>query len=257
MRIAGLTVAIVAPPLAVAPGVASGASPDKGLITAIVAGLMISLLGGLRVRIAIFLLLFVLFAGNLMAYVPMAVLAAILLMVAWGMSEVGRFILLMRVPAGERAVLLLTFMLTVFVDLMVAITVGATLASLLFVARMRETVTLTAASADEEDPGQRNRLPADVEVFHITGPLFFGVAGELLDALKRIGRKPRAIILRLELVPILDASGAAALAESVAETPGAGDRVRSTSRAPKPEWPFDRRHNGAADRLGLPLKSFP
>jgi SulP family sulfate permease len=177
---------------------------------------------------ALFLLLFVLFAGNLMAYVPMAVLAAILLMVAWGMSEVGRFILLMRMPAGERGVLVLTFLLTIFVDLTVAIAVGVTLASLLFVARMSETVTLTATSAEEdevEDASQRNRLPADVEVFRITGPVFFGVAGELLDALKRIGRKPRAIILRLELVPYLDASGAAALAEFVSQAKASGTEV--------------------------------
>lgn len=175
---------------------------------------------------AVFLLLFVLFAGNLMAFVPMAVLAAILLMVAWGMSEVGRFILLMRMSAGERGVLLLTFLLTIFVDLTVAIAVGVTLASLLFVARMSETVTLTTTAADEEeDASQRSRLPVDVEVFRIAGPFFFGVAGELLDALKRIGRKPRAIILRLELVPYLDASGAAALAEFVAQAKASGTDV--------------------------------
>jgi SulP family sulfate permease len=151
----------------------------------------------------------------------MAVLAAILLMVAWGMSEVGRFMTLLRMPMGERGVLILTFLLTVFVDLTVAIAVGVTLASLLFVARMSEMVTLTSGHVDEtEDAGQRDRLPADVEVFRITGPFFFGVAGELLDALKRIGRTPRSIILRLELVPYLDASGAAAIAEFVAQAKG-------------------------------------
>jgi SulP family sulfate permease len=156
----------------------------------------------------------------------MAVLAAILLMVAWGMSEARRFILLMRMPGGERGVLVLTFLLTIFVDLTVAIAVGVTLASLLFVARMSETVTLTTTPADEqEDAGQRSRLPADVEVFRIAGPFFFGVAGELLDALKRIGRTPRAIILRLELVPYLDASGAAAIAEFVAQAKASGTDV--------------------------------
>lgn len=175
---------------------------------------------------AAFLLVFVLFAGDLMAYVPMAALAAILLMIAWGMSEVERFIALLKMPIGERGVLILTFALTVLVDLTVAIGVGVTLASLLFMARMSETVTVSTAPADErEDPAQREALPEDVEVFRITGPFFFGVAGELLDALKRIGRMPRAIILRMELVPYLDASGAAALGEFVAQAHADGTHV--------------------------------
>jgi SulP family sulfate permease len=175
---------------------------------------------------AVFLLLFLFFAGGLMVYVPLAALAAILLMIAWGMSEAERFVALLRMPIGERGVLILTFLLTVLVDLTVAIGVGVTLASLLFMARMTEMVTVTATRIDEsEDPAQREGLPEDVEVFRITGPFFFGVAGELLDALKRIGRLPRAIILRLELVPYLDASGVAALEEFVAQARADGTEV--------------------------------
>lgn len=161
---------------------------------------------------ALFLLLFVLTASDLMRLVPMAVLAAILLMVAWGMSEAGRFIALLRISSTERWILLTTFVLTVAVDLTVAIGVGVTLASLNFLARMSETVTVTSGAAGiDEDPGQRGTLPDDVEVFRINGPLFFGVTSELLEALKRIGKMPRVIILRLELVPWLDSSGSAAL----------------------------------------------
>jgi SulP family sulfate permease len=175
---------------------------------------------------AVFLLLFLFFAGGLMVYVPLAALAAILLMIAWGMSEAERFVALLRMPIGERGVLILTFLLTVLVDLTVAIGVGVTLASLLFMARMTEMVTVTATRIDEsEDPAQREGLPEDVEVFRITGPFFFGVAGELLDALKRIGRLPRAIILRLELVPYLDASGVATLEEFVAQARADGTEV--------------------------------
>lgn len=175
---------------------------------------------------AAFLLIFVAFAGSLMAYVPLAALAAILLMIAWGMSEIERFIALLRMPIGERGVLILTFLLTVLVDLTVAIGVGVTVASLLFIARMSETVTITASRIEEsEDPAQRDGLPEDVEVFRIAGPFFFGVAGELLDALKRMGRLPRAIILRMELVPYLDASGAAALQEFVAQARADGTEV--------------------------------
>lgn len=175
---------------------------------------------------ALFLLVFVVFAGKLMAYVPLAALAAVLLMIAWGMSEAERFVALLRMPIGERGVLILTFLLTVLVDLTVAIGVGVTIASLLFMARMSETVTVTATRIDEsEDAAQRDRLPEDVEVFRIAGPFFFGVAGELLDALKRIGRLPRVIILRLELVPYLDASGVAALREFIAQARADGTVV--------------------------------
>ena len=163
---------------------------------------------------ALALLLFVLFASDLMKLVPMAALAAVLLMVAWGMSEAGRFVSLLRISADDRAVLLITFGLTVLVDLTVAIGVGVTLASLMFMARMARTVQISTLSDDiAEEPGQREGLPEGVEVFRITGPFFFGVAGELVEVLKRIDRPPRAIILRMEEVPYLDSSGLVALAE--------------------------------------------
>ena len=173
---------------------------------------------------ALFLLLFVLVGSQLMAAVPMAVLAAVLLVVAWGMSEARRFIVLMGMSIGERTVLLLTFLLTVLVDLTVAIGVGVTLASLMFMARMSESVAVTT-DGTEEDSSQRDGLPADVEVFRINGPFFFGVAGELLDGLKRIGRTPRVIILRLEQVPFVDASGAMALEEFFEQAERGGIRV--------------------------------
>ena len=175
---------------------------------------------------AAFLLLFVLFASDLMAFVPMAVLAALLFVVAWGMSEAKRFLLLLRMPIGERAVLIVTFLLTILVDLTVAIGVGVTLASLMFMARMSERGGVAASEDDEgEDPAQRDLLPEGVEVFRINGPFFFGVAGELLEALKRIGQPPKTIILRMELVPFLDSSGAISLEEFLVHAKAAGIRV--------------------------------
>ena len=181
---------------------------------------------------ALFLLLFILLAADLMAYVPMAALAAILFVVAWGMSEYDRFVALLRMPNGDRVILLLTFGLTIFVDLTVAIGVGVTLASLLFMARMSETVQLEngqtpdrdAASAGE-DPGQRDDLPKGVEVFRISGPVFFGVAGELLDAMRKIGRTPEVVILRMRLVPMLDASGVTMIEEFIGQARLSGARV--------------------------------
>ena len=173
---------------------------------------------------ALFLLAFILLAGKLIAYVPMATLAAVLLMVAWGMSEAGRFRALLRSDPGERALLLLTFALTVLVDLTVAIGVGVTLAALLFMRRMSEHAGLVPVDP-EEDPEQRDRLPEGVEVLRFTGPIFFGVASELIEALRRIGRSPRAIVLRLELVPYIDATGANALATFVRQAKAGGTEV--------------------------------
>ena len=181
---------------------------------------------------ALFLLLFILFASDFIAYVPMAALAAILFVVAWGMSEFDRFVVLLRMPNSDRAVLLLTFGLTVLVDLTVAIGVGVTLASLLFMARMSDTVQLengqspnSDAEREGEDPGQRDDLPKDVEVFRINGPVFFGVAGELLDAMRKIGRTPKVIILRMRLVPMLDASGVTMIKEFIDQARLSGTEI--------------------------------
>lgn len=200
---------------------------------------------------AVFLLLFILFATDLMAFVPMAALAAILFMVAWGMSEYERFLALLRMPNSDRAVLLLTFGLTVLVDLTVAIGVGVTLASLLFMARMAEAVQVDTSGRsdpdlDSEDFHQRDTLPEGVEVFRINGPFFFGVAGELLDTLRRLGETPRAIILRMRLVPLLDASGLRTLEEFIAQARVVGAQVILSGVQPQPKSMLERVHLGDA-----------
>lgn len=227
--------------------------PNQELVGQGVANIASSLLGGLPATGAIartatniksgakspmagifhaaFLLIFILFATDLMAYVPMAALAAILFTVALGMSEYRRFLQLLRLPGGDRVVLVLTFVLTVMVDLTVAIGVGVTLASLLFMMRMSEAVhvegsaEIEAAPDLDDDRDQRAALPAGVEVFRIAGPFFFGVAGDLLDTLRSLGQPPRVVILRLRRVPFLDASGAAALEQFVDQAEKDGTRV--------------------------------
>lgn len=199
---------------------------------------------------AVFLLLFVLFATDLMAFVPMAALAAILFMVAWGMSEYERFLALLRMPNSDRAVLLLTFGLTVLVDLTLAIGVGVTLASLLFMARMAESVEIDASRGqdidrDSEDLDQRDSLPDGVEVFRINGPFFFGVAGELLNTLRRVGQSPKVIILRMRLVPLLDASGLQALEEFIRQAEISGAKVILSGVQPQPRSMLERVELGA------------
>jgi len=166
---------------------------------------------------ALFVLIFMLYGTDLMKYVPMTTLAAILFMVAWGMSEVHRFMHLLKMPSHDRGVLLLTFSLTVLVDLTVAIGVGVILASLLFMMHMSKTVEIRTGDASHDEQDQRVALPPGVEVFRIAGPFFFGVANELLDILRRIGRPPKVFILRLRLVPFLDTSGVTALEKFVGQ----------------------------------------
>ena len=168
---------------------------------------------------AAFLLLFMLLLAPLMGYVPLAGLAAILLIVAWNISEVEAFRHTLSAPKGDRLVLLSTFLLTVFFDLTVAIEVGVVMAAFVFMFRMAEAVEIQGSAdgdedADEDrgaDPTQRERLPAGVEAFQISGPLFFGAANRLDDLLDQFRTPPSVFILRMRLVPVIDASGMHAL----------------------------------------------
>lgn len=170
---------------------------------------------------ALFILLFMLLLSPLMSYVPLAALAAVLLIVAWNMSEVHRFRHLLRSPPGDSLVLLITFGLTVVFDLTVAIEVGVVLAAFLFMHRMSEVVALESdvelIQPDSDDltrppsEDQQGRLPPGVAAFRIEGPLFFAVANRLDDVLDQYPDAPRVFILRLRRVPMIDASGVTAL----------------------------------------------
>ncbi len=141
----------------------------------------------------------------------------------------------MRGPLGDRAVLLVTFALTVMVDLTVAIEVGLVLASFLFMHRMSEVVAMRSNvslleddSVDHEardDAQQRAQLPPGVEAYQVSGPLFFAVADRLDDVLNQFPRPPRVFILRLRLVPLIDASGVNALRQLLRRTSRHGTHV--------------------------------
>jgi len=171
----------------------------------------------------------------LMSYVPLATLAALLVVVAWNMAEIESFRHLMSGPVGDRVVLLLTFVLTVVFDLTVAIEVGIVLASFLFMHRMSEVVAMESnvslidedqADADRSsEPDQRAQLPNGVEAFQISGPLFFAVANRLDDVLNQFPKAPRVFILRMRLVPLIDASGVTALTQMIERCRRHGTKV--------------------------------
>jgi len=169
-----------------------------------------------------YLLLFMLLLAPLMRYVPLAALAAALLVVAWNMSEYEHFRSTLSAPWGDRIVLLLTFLLTVFFDLTVAIEAGVVVAAFVFMYRMSEAVEIRSgvrtadddldeAGARTRDEQQRQRLPRGVEAYQIGGPLFFGAANRLDSLLDQFFEKPKALVLRMRLVPVIDASGVHAL----------------------------------------------
>jgi SulP family sulfate permease len=171
---------------------------------------------------AVTLLLITLFFGRLAALIPMATLGAILVVVAYNMSEWRTFRSELRGPKSDVIVLLTTFFLTVVIDLTVAIEVGMVLSAFLFMRRMAEVTEVTAitrehangTSLDDEDATALARqLPKGVVVYEINGPLFFGAAERFRNVLGEISENPRALVVRMRHVPAMDSTGIHALRE--------------------------------------------
>lgn len=170
---------------------------------------------------AVVLLLLMLFFGHWAALIPMATLAGILVVVAYNMSEWENFIAILKGPRSDIAVLLTTFLLTILVDLTVAIEIGIVLAAFLFLRTMVQTSEVsiwTNASKEEETTEKEGTanypaIPKQTEIFEITGPLFFGAAYKFKDALKQIERPPKVLIIRMRRVAVIDATGIRVLKE--------------------------------------------
>jgi SulP family sulfate permease len=219
----------------VAQGMANIASPLFGGIpaTGAIARTATNVKNGGRTPVAgmvhaVTLLLITLFFGRWAALIPMATLAAILVIVAYHMSEWRTFRTELRSPKSDVAVLLTTFVLTVLVDLTVAIEVGIVLAALLFMRRMAEVTNVSAITGELDDAGdvyatdanavRRRVVPKGVEVYEINGPFFFGAAEQFKDTLGRVARKPKVLIIRMRNVPAIDSTGIRALADVVRRT---------------------------------------
>jgi SulP family sulfate permease len=164
---------------------------------------------------AVFLLGFMMLAAPLASYIPLAALAGVLTVVAWNMAERHEFLAILRRSRGEAVVLLATFLLTVFYDLMTGILVGVVLGSLLFMHRMATLVAIEHGIVEEEDRNGDSEAQDvsshDVMVYHITGPIFFGAAATIASTFERIGGFPPVIILDFESVPFADSSALGSL----------------------------------------------
>ncbi|CAN5469395.1 sulfate permease [soil metagenome] len=180
----------------------------------------------------VFLLLVLLFIGKWAAMIPMATLAAILVVVAYNMSEWREFRHLLSSPRGDIAVLLATFFLTVFIELTVAIQVGILLAAFLFLQKMSSETHVDVITdnlkEDEEFQGRDMTdisVPPRVEVFEIYGSLFFGAVRQFKESIRVVATKPKVLILRMRQVPTIDASGVHVLEELADEAHECGQII--------------------------------
>lgn len=171
---------------------------------------------------AITLALVLLFFAPVARRIPLAALAGILVVVSAGMCEIGHFIRLLKSPRSDVLVLLITFFLTIFVDLTVAVGLGVVFAALLFIRRMAEVSDVSVitrelgADSEEEEGGWSLRVenvPPGVEVFEVHGPFFFGAADRFQEAVRSLEYPVPVIILRIRNVPVIDATGIHALRE--------------------------------------------
>jgi SulP family sulfate permease len=170
---------------------------------------------------ALTLLIIMIFVGKWAALIPMATLAGVLVVVAWHMSETKSFLSILKGSKSDAAVLLTTFLLTVFVDLTVAIEIGMILAAFLFMRKMMQVSSVQQVSSsvdgDAEDTLIPDGLPKGVDVFEINGPMFFGAAYKFKDTMKMVENPASVLIIRMGNVPMVDATGIRILKEVNAE----------------------------------------
>jgi SulP family sulfate permease len=165
---------------------------------------------------AIFILLAILTLAPLLAYIPMASMAALLLMVAWHMSEYKHFMRIIKVaPTSDKLTLLTCFSLTVLIDMEVAVAVGMSLAAVLFIKRSIELSGIRLSEPDDTEHQRSNELPAEVVIYDIDGPMFFGSAQKALSTLTEI-QQIKIVILNMSDVTMLDMTAMVAM-ESVFE----------------------------------------
>jgi SulP family sulfate permease len=208
---------------------------------------------------AVVLLLIMMFFGKWAALIPMATLAGILLVVSYNMSEYHLFIKMFKSPKSDVAVLVVTFLLTVLVDLTVAIQAGVVLAAVLFMKRMADVTQvgyITSMMEDEEDTSdddpnaiKRFTVPKGVEVFEVNGPFFFGAADRFKHVLSLIVSKPKVLILRMRTVLSMDATALRALDEVYEQTQRDGSRLFLAGVHTQPMIAMDRA--GLVDKIGV------
>jgi SulP family sulfate permease len=190
---------------------------------------------------AVVVLLAILFLAPLVVYVPMASLAALLLLVAWNMSELHHFLGLVKIaPKSDVFVLVTCFLLTVFFDMVVAVSVGFVLAAVLFMRRMAE-ITETKIALDATEETGRSDLPRGVSLYEVNGPLFFGAAQSAMATLHASrGETFEVLVLHLGKVTVIDATGFAALENAIESLVKRKKTVILAGPLPRPRSIFEK-----------------
>ncbi|MCT4621227.1 MAG: sulfate permease [Marinisporobacter sp.] len=163
---------------------------------------------------SITLLLMMLILMPYVKFIPMTALAAILMMVAYHMGEWHAFHELSKSPKSDAAILLTTFFLTILVDLVVAIEVGMVLAAFLFMKRMADVTDFKYLLEDDQikdDIPSYENVSKNIAFYEINGPFFFGAADKFIQVIKEVETSPEVLILKMKNVPVIDATGYAAL----------------------------------------------
>ncbi|MBY0012442.1 SulP family inorganic anion transporter [Paenibacillus typhae] len=214
------------------------ASPLSGIIHGVVVFLI--------------LLLFAPYASS----IPLAAMAPILMVVAWNMSERKQFLKLLKLKTGDSLIMFITFLLTIFADLTVAVEAGLVLAVILFVKRMGETHLVAKVLPDPESVKVAAHMVTDshdcpqVGIYNVEGPLFFGAAYRFGDTMPEPGPgKPKLIILRMGKVPFMDTTGEANLAELVKQLQADGGKLLISGIEPQPLELLKR--TGLYDKIGV------
>jgi SulP family sulfate permease len=219
-------------------------------VTGLIARTATNIRAGARSPVAgimhsVFVLLFILIAAPLASYVPLCALAAVLVVVAWTMAEKQEFALLVRSSWGDAAVLLATFLLTVFRDLTEGIVVGFALGAMLFIHRMASATAIESraplALDDRADTSNGERVPydpslatdPDVIVYRISGAFFFGAASTIGAVLDRIPGGRKGLVIDFAAVPLLDSSAANVIARVAGKARHQGLRVFLTGASPR------------------------
>jgi SulP family sulfate permease len=171
---------------------------------------------------ALTLLLIMMLFASYAKLIPMAVLAGVLIVVAYNMSEWRSFISILKGSKFDVIILLSTFFLTIFVDLTVAIQIGVVLSALLFMKRMSDIALQGLPKIDSDVLEDYSHLPKGVSIYEISGPLFFGSANEYAQVIKKIGLQNKILILRMRHVPFVDATALHNLSQTIQTLQSAG-----------------------------------
>lgn len=202
------------------------------------------------------LLLIMLFFGKFAGLIPLASLAGILVVVAYNMSEWKSFVSLLKGPGSDVAVLLSTFILTVLVDLTIAIEIGMVLAAFLFMRRMTQISNVNIITqeindqAEKDDPQaiQKYTVAKGIEVFEINGPFFFGAAYKFKESMRVLKDKAKVLIIRMRAVPVIDATGIHALEEVYKAAKKQGTQLVISGIQPEVYKEFEK--SGLLDTIG-------